>query len=124
YDLAPHDHPELHPARHVRYLRSYLDRLPSAAATLAISETTAARLVSLGTPEDRVHVAVMGRTPLPPPERPPLEPGSFVLAVGAPVARKRFDALVRAIADPRLDGLQLVIVGPPGAEDEHLAALA
>jgi glycosyltransferase involved in cell wall biosynthesis len=124
YDLAALDHPELHPARDVAQLQRYVAALPRAAAVLAISETTADALTATGVPADRVHVVPIGRTKLPEQaEAPPLAGRPYVLAVGAPVPRKGFDTLLRAVA--RLHGdVAVAIVGPPGSEDAALAALA
>jgi glycosyltransferase involved in cell wall biosynthesis len=47
-----------------------------------------------------------------------------VLAVGAPVPRKGYALLLRAIARPSLRDVSLVVVGPPGTEDTNLASLA
>lgn len=122
HDLAPLDHPELHPARDVAQLRRYVDALARAAAAVAVSEATAARLVAAGVPAAKVHAVPNGRTPLPPPVEPLLPARSYVLAVGAPVPRKGFDTAVRALA--RLGELQLVIVGHPGSDDERLSSAA
>lgn len=122
HDLAPLDHPALHPARDVAQLRRYVYGLRHAAAVIAVSEATAARVVAAGVPARRVHPVPNGCSPLPPATDPPLPAGSYVLAVGAPVPRKGFSVLVRAL--PRLGGLGLAIVGPRAVDDEPLAALA
>jgi len=122
YDLAALDHPELHPRRDVDQLRRYVEGLRYAAAVVAISRATADRVVAAGVPASRVHAVPIGRTPFPEPVDPPLAARSYLLAVGAPVPRKGFDALVRAL--PAVGELPLVIVGHPGSDDERLAALA
>jgi glycosyltransferase involved in cell wall biosynthesis len=122
YDIAPLDHPELHPARDVEQLRRYVAGLHGAAAVVTISAATADRLVVAGVPEAKVHVVPIGRTPFPAPVAPPLSPRSYVLAVGAPVPRKGYGALVEAMA--RLPEHALVIVGHEGPDDDRLAAAA
>jgi len=121
HDLAAIEHPELHPRRDADQLRRYLDALDRAAAVVTVSQTTADHLVARGVDPARVHVTPNGRTSLPPGVAPPLPAGSYVLAVGAPVPRKGFDTLVRAAA--MLDGVDVVVVGPPGVEDDRLARL-
>jgi glycosyltransferase involved in cell wall biosynthesis len=123
HDLAPLDHPHLHHRRTVRLLRRYVADLRRAAAVIAVSETTAARLRPL-VPDGVVHVTPNGCTTLPAPDPPPSLPTPYVLAVGAPVPRKGYEQLVRAIARPELADVSLVIVGPAGDEDPALAALA
>lgn len=122
HDLAALDHPDLHPARDVAQLRRYVDELDRVAAVIAVSETTADRLGAAGVAPSRVHVVPNGRTPLPEPVGSPLPPFSYVLAVGAPVPRKGFDVLLRAIT--RVDELDVVLVGPRGTVDDDLAKLA
>ncbi|SRR5581483_993 len=123
HDLAAVEHPELHPARDVAQLRRYLAGLDRADAVVAVSRTTAQRLAESGVAPDRIHVTHNGRTPLPPPVAPPLAGRTYVLAVGAPVPRKDFATLVRAL--PHLDDdVTLVIAGPPGSDDDALVGLA
>jgi glycosyltransferase involved in cell wall biosynthesis len=124
HDLAPLLHPELHPPRDVEQLRRYLRQLDRAAAVITVSATTADRLVGLCAPPIPVHVVPNGLSQLPPPVSPPLAGRPYVLAIGAPVPRKGFDALLRAVA--RLDDrdLAVAIVGPPGPDDAPLQDLA
>ncbi|MBA2281414.1 MAG: glycosyltransferase family 4 protein [Acidimicrobiia bacterium] len=124
YDLAALDHPALHPARDVRQLRRYVEHLARADAVMAISATTADRLVASGVAPGRVHVAPIGRSPFPTAVDPPLAGRRYVLAVGAPVPRKGFDVLLRALARVDDPDLGLALIGPPGPEDDALAELA
>lgn len=123
YDLAALDHPELHSRRHLAELQRYLAALSRAAAVITISETTADRLRAVA-PHRSVHVVPIGCTAFPAAEPPPLAPTPYVLAVGAPVPRKAYAHLLRALARPTLDGVSLVIVGPEGSDDPMLMALA
>jgi len=121
HDLAPLDHPELHPARAVAQLRRYLVGLRRAAAVVTVSQATADRLVAEA-PTVPVHVTPNGRTPLPDPIAPPLAGRGYVLAVGTPVARKGFDTLVRAMA--HVPDVSLALVGAVGPVDGALEQLA
>ena len=123
HDVAPLLHPDLHPPRDVDQLQRYVDQLYRASAIIAVSATTADRLVALARPV-RARARRGERSQrLPPPEAPVLVGRPYVLAIGAPVPRKGFDALLRAMA--RLDDpdLTVAIVGPPGPEDDRLRAL-
>ena len=124
HDLAPLLHPELHPARDVGQLQRYVARLRRADAVIAVSGATGERIADTGVSAERIHVVPNGLTELPPPVAPPLAGRRFVLAVGAPVPRKGFDDLLRAVA--RLDDpeLRVAIVGPTGPEDDELVRLA
>jgi glycosyltransferase involved in cell wall biosynthesis len=124
HDLTPIDHPDLHPARDVAQLQRYLDGLRDVRAVIAVSETTAAALRRRGVPGDHVHVVPNGRTEFPAPIAPPLEGRPYVLAVGAPVPRKGFHVLVRALVELASDDVVLAIAGPPGSDDDALTALA
>ncbi len=123
HDLSALDHPEVHDRRQVRQVRRYASELERAAAVIAVSETTAAR-VRAEAPQVAVHVIPNGCSELPAPDPPQGPPVPYVLAVGAPVARKRYDDLLHALAQPSLHGCSLVLVGPSGREDAALAALA
>lgn len=122
-DLAPIDHPELHPARDVEQLRRFVGGLDRVAAVIASSQATADRLAREGIAAEHITVVPLGRAPLPPPG-PPLRTAPYVLAVGAPVRRKRFDLLLRAVASLARPDLAVVIVGPAGPEDAPLDELA
>jgi glycosyltransferase involved in cell wall biosynthesis len=123
HDVAALDHPELHPRRDVDQLRRYVSGLGRAAAVVTGSRATADRLAELahGIP---VHVTPYGRAPLAVPEAPPLAGRPYVLVVGAPVPRKGYDLLLRAVARIERPDLAVAIVGPPGSEDHALAQLA
>ena len=123
HDLAALDHPELHPARDVAQLRRYVGGLHRVAAVVTGSRATADRLSALasGVP---VHVTPYGRPALAAPEPPPLAGRPYVLAVGAPVPRKRYDLLLRAVARATPAGTAVAVVGPAGSEDRALEQLA
>lgn len=126
HDLAALRHPELHPARHVRQQRLLVSRLGRAAAVLAVSQATADDLVRLGIAAEQIVVSPLGVTALlaarpAGAEDPTMRP--YVLAVGETSRRKRHALLLRALA--RLNGdLDLVVAGPPGAQDHALESLA
>jgi glycosyltransferase involved in cell wall biosynthesis len=122
HDLAPIDRPELHPARSTAQLRRYLHGLGRTAGVIAISQATADRL-SAEAPGVPIHVVPYGHTVLPPGVTPRLADRRYVLGVGAPIQRKAFDVLLRAVA--RLDDdVTLVIVGVRGPGDPALEKLA
>jgi glycosyltransferase involved in cell wall biosynthesis len=123
YDLAGLAHPDLHPARDVAQLRGFLADLGRAAAVVAISQATADDLVRRGVRPEVVHPIPLGVSDLPP-ARPTGWARPYVLAVGAPVPRKAYVDLLRAVARIGDPELTVVIVGPPGSEDEALEALA
>jgi glycosyltransferase involved in cell wall biosynthesis len=123
HDVAPLDHPELHPRRHVAQLRRYVAGLGRAAAVVTGSRATADRLAELA-PAVPVHVAPWGRSALGVAESPALAGRAYALAVGAPVPRKGYDLLVRAVARLDRPDLAVAVVGPPGSEDAALEALA
>jgi glycosyltransferase involved in cell wall biosynthesis len=122
HDLAPIDHPDLHPARSVGQLRRYLAGLRRAAAVVVVSQATADRL-DAEVPGLAIHVTPNGVTPLPAPEIPPLAGRPYVLAVGTPVPRKAFHRLVAALPDLGPE-VGLVVVGAPGPTDTLLDELA
>ncbi|MDP1821510.1 MAG: glycosyltransferase family 1 protein [Acidimicrobiales bacterium] len=123
HDLAPLDHPGLHPRRNADLLRRYVAGLDRAAAVVVVSQTTADRLAALA-PRASIHITPNGRTLLPPPAAPPLAGRRYVLAVGSPVPRKGYDQLLRAVARLHGDDLLLALVGPRGSGDPALARLA
>lgn len=126
HDLAALRHAELLPERHVRQQRALIRRLPTAAAVVAVSRATAQDVVELGVAAERVVVAPLGVSPLPdpaplPPARRP--PGQYLLTVGETAPRKDYPVLIRALARLRLD-LELIMVGPPGRDEEPIQRLA
>ncbi len=121
HDLAPLEHPSMHPPRATETMRRFLGALDRASAIIAISEATAESLRGAGVPGEAIRVIPNGRNLLPPADEGMLG-RPYVLAVGAPVPRKRLDVLVRAVA--AVDGMDLAIVGPPDSEDERIADLA
>jgi glycosyltransferase involved in cell wall biosynthesis len=123
-DVAPLDHPTLHPARDVDQLRRYVADLDRADAVITISGATGTRLLEAGVAPDRLHVVPIGLSELPPPVRSPLAGRRYVLAVGAPVPRKGLDTVLRAVGRLADDDVAVALVGPPGSEDDALASLA
>lgn len=123
YDLAALRHPELHPARDVSQLRNYVADLNRAAAVVTISQATADSLVAMGVVGPSIHPIPLGCTDLPEPILPTVV-RPYVLAVGAPVPRKGYDDLLRAVARLNHPDLSVAIVGPPGPADAGLAQLA
>ncbi|MFH8572736.1 glycosyltransferase [Streptomyces sp. NPDC017993] len=116
--------------RGVRGLYRATERL--GAATVAVSDTVAARLVRWGVPEQRIHVVPNGieahrfafdadaRTATR--SRLGLPPDAFVVGgVGRLVPGKRFDVLVRAVT--QLSGVHLLLAGE-GPERDTLRRLA
>lgn len=123
FDVAGLDHPDLHPRRDVRQMEAYVRALPRAAAVVTISQATADALLGRGVPQELLHVIPLGASDLPPPLGPDWQ-RPYVLAVGAPVPRKSYDDLLRAVALLGRDDLTVVIVGPVGTEDPALERLA
>lgn len=119
HDVAALDHPHLHPKRDVQQLRRYVTGLGRVAAVVTGSAATAQRLADLA-PGVAVHVTPYGRAPLADPVPPPLAGRPYVLAVGAPVPRKRYDLLLRAVARATPSDTCVAVVGPPGSEDAAL----
>ncbi len=124
HDLAAIAHPELHPDRTVQIQRRRLAELGRAAAVIAVSESTAAGLVSSGIARERIHVTPLGLTPLPPPARAPVDDGPFVLAVGTLEPRKAHDILISAFAAAAGQDARLVFAGPTAGRAATLQALA
>ncbi|CAN5519203.1 glycosyltransferase family 1 protein [soil metagenome] len=123
YDLAPLDHPDLHPPRAVAQLRHQVASLDRVAGVVAISTTTAEHLVGYGVPAERIVVTPCGHRALPPGDEPALAGRTYVLAVGQLVPRKGLDVLVQAMA--RLDpAVHLALVGPSDGEEPELRRIA
>lgn len=124
HDLAALDHPELHPARAVRQLRTQLQRLDQVQIVLTVSHAAADDLHRHGVPEHKIVVTPNGWTQLPDPVDPPVDPG-FLLAVGDMSPRKNLTTLLTALAASRHPSMRLVLVGPRGhhadATLEHAA---
>lgn len=122
HDIAAVRHPELHPRRHVRQQRAQLAQLERASAIVTVSAATADDLAHLGVPAERLVVAPLGLTPLPGPDSPVSEAGTFLLTVGETSPRKDYAVVVRALA--RLDpSIELVIAGPPAGDEGRLCSI-
>jgi glycosyltransferase involved in cell wall biosynthesis len=122
HDLGALRHPALHPARQLRQQQSLLRTLARAAAVLAVSRATADELEDFGIDRRRVVVAPLGLTPLPAPAQDSRfedRGRRYLLTVGETAARKGYDIVLEALArlGPELD---LVMVGPPGADEDRL----
>jgi glycosyltransferase involved in cell wall biosynthesis len=122
HDVAALRHPELHPARHVRAQRGLVSSLDRAAGIVAVSAATADDLVQLGVPGERITVAPLGLSHMPPPVSEGRPPPGYLLTVGETARRKRYDVLLRALVGLGPD-VRLVMAGPPAADDERLSQL-
>lgn len=120
HDLTPLHHPELHDRRTVGTLHRLLAQIPRVAGVLADSATVADELEERGVGRDRITVAPIGRTSLPPPVDPEVDLTKWVLAVGETNRRKNLGLLVDALSRSTDDDLGLVIAGPAGNDDARL----
>ena len=124
HDIAALRHPDLHPDRHVHQQRVLLGALARAAAIVTVSQATADDLVHVGVESERLVVAPLGVTPLPPPptDDESVEAG-YLLTVGETSPRKGYSVLLGALA--RLGGVRrLVIAGPPAGDEARLQSQA
>lgn len=122
HDLGALRHPAVHPARQRGQQQALLERLRGAAAILAVSAVAADELAEFGIDRRRVVVAPLGLTPLPSPDGGPgieLPSRDFLLTVGETAGRKRYEVLLEALAGLSPE-LELVMVGPPGADEQRL----
>lgn len=124
HDLAAVEQPELHSHRTVQIQRRRLAQLGRAAAIITVSHSTADALVRRGIARERIQVAPLGLTPLPPPSAVPLPSQPFVLAVGTLEPRKGHDVLISAFAAAGLSDARLVFAGPTAERSDALQALA
>jgi glycosyltransferase involved in cell wall biosynthesis len=124
HDLVALEHPGLHPARAVRQQEARLAALDRAEVVLADSHATADALVRFGVAADRVAVAQLGLTTLPPARPSAAREGSYVLAVGTLSPRKGLDTLVRALAAIPDSSVRAVLAGPDDGCGDQLADLA
>ena len=126
HDLGALRHPALHPPRQLSQQRALLKQLRRASVILAVSAAAVDELAAFGIDPERVVVTPLGLTPLPPPDPDPslqLPAPGFLLTVGETAARKGYDVLLEALARLRPE-LELVMVGPPGADEQRLGRLA
>lgn len=123
HDLAALRYPELHPSRHVHQQQALRAALARAAVIVSVSSATADDLVHLGVRAERIVVTPLGvthRTATAPVPDPP--PAGYLLTVGESSPRKRYDIVLRALA--QLDGdLRLVMAGPAAGDDARLRSL-
>lgn len=130
HDVVPWTHPETLTAHGVAFHRRMGERAAREAATIVTpTEAVAARVRQLLEPRGAVVAVPPGVSVTTPPEdaahrraRGSVRP--YVLFVGTAEPRKGLDVLVAALAQPELDGLDLVVVGPPGWGDVDIGALA
>jgi glycosyltransferase involved in cell wall biosynthesis len=125
HDVAAVRYPKLHPARHVRQQRTQLRALDRAAAILTVSQATADDLVQVGVRPERIVVAPLGLSSLPQAAAGRLtaeRKRGYILTVGESSPRKRYDVVLRALTRVDRD-LELVMAGPPAADEERLRSL-
>jgi alpha-1,3-rhamnosyl/mannosyltransferase len=126
HDLDAVDYPTLHAPRAIATTRAQLASLQRVRVVVTNSETTKRAVVRHGVPEEKVVVALLGLSPLPPAGPARLEGiDRYVLCVGGLNLRKGQDVLLRAWARRRPDGTALVLAGPDGygsAEMHNFAA--
>lgn len=124
HDSVPWSHPETLTPRGVRWHRTMVARLTKTADAIVVpSRAVADELDSLLHLGDRLHVVPHGITALPLPTDPQQHdrvrrrlglPKRYLLSLSTLEPRKGLDVLVGAMADPRLAGWPLVVVGQPG----------
>lgn len=132
HDVVPWTHPETLTARGVAFhQRSAARAARRADVILTPTEAVATRVRDLLSPRGEVRAVPLGTTPLTVPadaadRRAALGIGEhpYVLFVGTTEPRKGLDVLVRAMGDPELAGVHLVLVGARGWGEVDLAGLA
>ncbi len=124
HDLGALRFPDLHPPRQVHQQRVLLGKLREVEAILAVSAATAEDLVSFGIDSRRVVVSPLGLTPLAEPAQAtdPARSARYLLTVGETAARKGYGVLIEALSRVGPE-LELVMVGPPGGDEDRLARL-
>ncbi len=131
HDVVPWTHPETLTPRGVAFHRAMGSRAASSAAvivtpTAAVAEAVREHLA----PRGPVVPVLSGATVRPVPDdaeerrRRLGAVGPYVLFVGTAEPRKGLDVLARAMADPELAELALVVAGPLGWGDVSVQALA
>ncbi len=109
--------------RALTLIRAEREALAAARATLVTSETTRRSLIeAFGVPAARIGVAPPGTDPVPL-ARGSGGPGLHLLAVGSIIPRKRFPALVEALAGLAHLAWELTIVGSPHRSPDEAARL-
>ena len=129
HDLDAIEHPELHSARAIETQRAQLDSLHRVSVILSNSKTTAGALLRHGIAEEKVVVAPLGFSHLPPAEPATIEGAErYVLCVGRLDARKGQDVLLKAWNlrrhRHRGNATALVLVGPDGYGAQAIRVLA
>ena len=124
HDTVAVELPRLHSRRAVRAQRWRLAELDRAHAIVAVSQSTADAIVSLGIDRERIHVAPNGLTALPDPVDPPIPDRRFILVVGTLEPRKGHALLLRAFANAGVRNAGLVFAGPAADRSAELTALA
>jgi glycosyltransferase involved in cell wall biosynthesis len=131
HDVVPWTHPETLTAHGVAFHRRMAERAARDAATIVTpTEAVAARVRELLEPRGAVLAVSPGVSVSAPPsdaDQRRAARGStrpYLLFVGTAEPRKGLDVLVDALARPELDGLDLVVVGPPGWGDVDIRTLA
>lgn len=132
HDVVPWTNPEALSDRRVRWYKAMAKRaFRYADAVVVPTHAVAAQLADILDFGDRVRViggAVSSKLRLPiDPEVRALRmglPERFILAVGTLQSHKGLQQLIQAMALPALDGVTLVIAGPPGGKGADVAGVA
>lgn len=132
HDVIPWTHPDAVSPRRAAWCRAMAKRAHRYADAVVVpTHTVAAQLDEIFDFGDRIRViggAVSSKltVPVDPEVRAKrLElPGRYVLSVGTLAPRKGVDALIKAMAEPALAGLPLLIAGPAGSDELDVAAVA
>jgi glycosyltransferase involved in cell wall biosynthesis len=132
HDTIPWSHPDTLSARRLAWYRAMTKRAHRYADAVVVpTHAVAAQLAEIHDFGDRIRViggAVSSKleVPIDPDvraERLQL-PERYILSVGTLEPRKGVGALIAAMADPALDGVQLLIAGPAGSGEFDIQAVA